>query len=1175
MSAGVLRVQVLGPVRAWLDATEIRLGPPRQRALFAVLVFRRNHVVSRSELINAVWGDDAPTTAEGSVYTYLSGLRKVLEPGRSGRTASTVLPSEGIGYRLRLDPGAVDLAGFEELLADAEAALGRGLADDAVGLANRALAMWQGEPLSGLPGPFAESCRTQLTAARLRLLETGAEAGLLAGRHADLVAELSTLVAHYPLHERLRGLLMTALYRSGRQADALEQFREARQVLADELDRQPGPELVEIHQRILVNDPAIAAPENALGVSTPVPSSISVPVTTRPRPRAMTFVGRETELAVLQDAVSELIDGRGRAVWLSGEPGIGKTELLTRGLAGLDYAAVQTYWGAGDELAQRFPLRTILECLHVTADSPDPRRARVAELAWPAASREDVLGGGGNVHAVVEALLDLVRRLCDDGPLALVLDGMQWVDEASLLVFNRLATLAGELPLLVLGACRSMSSTEALDALRDTVTREGGAVLRLLPLSDADVGRLLRVMIGAVPGPGLIQLARGAAGNPLYVEELVDALKRDGSVHVESGAAEVSATTPISLASALEQRLGFLSPTPLNVLRRAALLGIDFRVDDVNDLAVVLGQSPAEFLPSIDEATKAGILVVDGARVAFRHPLIRQALYDAMAPAVRAALHRQAAERLHNAGAAPETVARQLSATPLTPDRWTIAWVCEYGERVADWAPDIGVDLLRRSAEACDATDPRVETLTAGLARVLYWLGESPESEVRAVLGSTRDPDLRGEMHWTLACVHYRRGLDRNAVDSLRAAVDDPRVSPVWRARCRALLAARQGLGLGEIDSAQATAWAAIHEAEAVGDAFAKGYALANLWLFQSIERDHAEALRLVDQALAVLDEALAVAGADPKLVHLRLSLLDNRVFSLQCLDLLGEADATLREADRLVRAHRLPAGIVGATVVNHYWSGRWDAAVTELSELVGRRELDMAFHGLRESGPTLLLLHGVGALIAVLCDRGDEVNRHLAAADELPLLTSADRESCDFLVVAEALAAERDGRPDAALIALAPVLDERYSQMMLRHQWMPDVARIALLAGETGLARRALAICEGEARRERTPARASAALARCRGLVRGDPEPVLIAAATYREVGRPVELAQTLEDAAVLFASVGQPDRATQLGTEMIRIYDDLGAVWAIHRARARLSAHGVDLARARSGGTPRRHAV
>jgi hypothetical protein len=353
----------------------------------------------------------------------------------------------------------------------------------------------------------------------------------------------------------------------------------------------------------------------------------------------------------------------------------------------------------------------------------------------------------------------------------------------------------------------------------------------------------------------------------------------------------------------------------------------------------------------------------------------------------------------------------------------------------------------------------------------------------------------------------------------------------------------------------------AIRDAESIGDAFAKAYALENLWLFRSIDRDHAEALQLVDEALETLDQAPGGADTDSKLVHLRLSLLDNRVFSLQSLDLLEDADATLHAAADLVRRHGLPAGLVGATVVNHYWAGRWGAAVAELSALVQARELDMAFRGLRESGPTLLLLHGVGALIAALCDRDDEVNRHLEAADELPLLTSADRENCDFLVMAEALAAERDGREEAALIALTPVLDERYSQMMLRHQWMPDVIRIALTAGEISMARRALKVCEAEARRERTPARAAAALARCQGLSRRDADLVLSAASQYREVGRPVELAQALEDAAVLCAESGEHERARNIYGEAARRYGQFGAVWAAARGRSRLAAAGVDI--------------
>lgn len=1143
-----LRVQVLGPIRVWRDDTEIRLGPTRQRALFAVLAFRRDHVVSRDELINAVWGEQAPATAEGSVHTYVSGLRRALEPDRSRRAASTLLTSESTGYRLRLAAEALDATRFDTLRAEAVAALDRQAADDAIELADRGLALWRGEPLTGLPGPFAAGRRDQLVASRLDLLETRAAAGLLGGRHTELVAELTTLVAQNPLHEGLRALLMIALYRSGRQADALDQFQHARQALTAELGTQPGTRLAEIHQQILANDPGLAAPErdSVTGSTTPVR------LANRPRTSATAFVNRRAEMACLTGAVSSLAEGRGHTVWIEGEPGIGKSELLATGLADVDATAVQVCWGSGDELAQRFPLRVMLECLDVRPESSDRRRARVADLARRGSVRADVLGGGGNsTVAVVDGLVDLVRDLCADGALALIVDDLQWADEASLLVWNRLARATSRLPLLLIGACRPVPRTAALDRLRETVVHNGGATLYLDGLPESEVDDLLRGIVGAAPGPGLRQLASRAAGNPLYVRELTDALVRDHAVRIESGTADTPKSRIVdasaSLTSALTHRLGFLSPPTADVLRRAALLGVDFRIDD---LSVVLARRPSELLPAIDEATAAGVLVADGDRMAFRHPLIRQALYDAMPHAVRAALHRQAAERLDSSGAPIDTVARQLAAAPSAVDSWTIDWVLAEGETVANLAPDIGLDLIRRVTAGCDPSDSRIEALTASLARIRYWLGDLPEDEARSVLAVTRDPDLAGEMRWILGCVFYRRGMEQQAVAALREAVTATDVSPTWRARCRALLAVREGIGLGLREAAETTAWTAVREAEQAGDPFAKAYALQNLWLFRSIDRDHAEGLRLVDDALQLLDRTRA---AEPQLTHLHLSLLDNRVFSLQNLDRMTDADQTLALADEVARRHRLPGGLSVSTAVQDYWSGRWDQAVANLSAVVDARGLDMAFHGLRESGPMLLLLHGVAALIAAL--RNDEagLTGHLAAADDLPLLTSADKENCDFLCMAEALAAERAGQPEAALVALAPVLDERYSPMMLRHQWLPDAARIAMRSHKTNTAARALQMCETEARREKQPARATAAAAHCRGLMFDDPQPVLEAAAHYEQVGRPIELAQALEDAAVLLARWGREARARETLARAVGHYEALGAAWAIRRAQER----------------------
>jgi DNA-binding SARP family transcriptional activator len=1138
-----LRVELLGPVLVRRDGDERKLGAPRQRVLFSVLASRPDKVVSREDLVTAIWGQDAPASADGSIYTYVSGLRRALEPDRGNRAVSSVLLSEGPGYRLRIAAEDIDLHEFDALRRKAEQAREDGDQAAAVEAADRALALWHGEPLSGLPGPWAASVRDRLLTERLDLLEIRAAGGLAAGGHAELVAELAALVRENPLHEGLRGLLMIALYRAGRQADAVEQFRAAARVLMDELGTLPGPRLAEIQQQILTNDPILAAP----AVAAP-PRERRRPAwwAARPRPRARTFVARAAELSTLRQAVRGVSDGEGGVLLVEGEPGIGKSELLTTGMADCEDAGVQLVWGAGDELASRFPLRLMLDCLGIDADSPDPARARVAEMMRVAQSSRDPLGGGDPTLAVVNELIAIVREMCAEGPLALVADDIQWADEASLLVFTRLAMETATLPLLLVGALRPVPRTAVLDGVREIVAKQGGAVLQLAPLAGGEVAELLQGIVGGRPGSGLLGLADRAAGNPLYVGELADALVRDRHVEVSSGRAEVTSgrdvSVPTSLSSALTHRLGFLTGVATEVLRRAALLGTEFAMAD---LSVLMDRPAAELLPAIEEAATAKVLLANGNRYNFRHALIRQALYDATSPTVRTVLHRQAAERLDRAGASMETVARQLVASPVAVDSWVIDWMLRHGERIAHRAPDIGLDLLRRVVASCEHDDPRHVDLTAVLARVLYWRGELPEDEVRSVLALTRDPDLSGEMQWIRAVIYYRRGHEDQSVAALREAASAPEVSPAWQARCQALLAVREGMGLLAFESAKATALAAIDRGEQAGDNFAVAFALQALWLFESIDRDHAAALRHVDDALAVVAE-------DAGLAHLHLSLLDNRVFSLQNLDRLDEADQALAAVRSLVHRYQLPGGLPMSTAVNHYWAGRWSDGLLELS-IITRSGPELAFLGLRESSPMLLLSHGVAALIAALRDDGDEVAAHLAAADELPMLTTADRENCDFLLMAEAQAAERDGRLDEALIALEPVLDPRYAPMMLRHQWLPDVVRLALQAGSTDVVARALEICAGEAARELVPTRAAAALLRCRGLAQGDPAQVARAVAHYRNVGRPVELAQTLEDLAVVLAAAGRRAEGEAALAEAVRRYEALGAAWPARRATAR----------------------
>ncbi|MFF3674621.1 BTAD domain-containing putative transcriptional regulator [Streptomyces sp. NPDC002120] len=232
-------------------------GPPQQQATLAVLVLRAGHVVPLHELTAAVWGESAPGSAVMILRTYVWRLRKLLESGESGKTGARILESANDGYRLAVPPGSVDAVRAEELAAKAARAHAAGELEVCAEALAEAGSLWRGEPLAGVPGPFADSQRSRLAELRLHLLEERLGVDLLLGRHERAVPELTALIREEPLRERPYGLLMRALYAAGRQGDALAVFGRAREVLADELGLDPGPDLRSLHARILSGDPAL------------------------------------------------------------------------------------------------------------------------------------------------------------------------------------------------------------------------------------------------------------------------------------------------------------------------------------------------------------------------------------------------------------------------------------------------------------------------------------------------------------------------------------------------------------------------------------------------------------------------------------------------------------------------------------------------------------------------------------------------------------------------------------------------------------------------------------------------------------------------------------------------------------------------------------------------------
>ena len=302
------------------------------------------------------------------------------------------------------------------------------------------------------------------------------------------------------------------------------------------------------------------------------------------------LIGRDDEVALLTGCVHEVAAGQGRAVLIEGEPGIGKTALVRAACAEAAQLDCRVFWGAGDELGQTLPLSPFLDPvtfpgLRTREPIPGPRRETIVALLrgeLPSGRGEDVTA------ALAEQLLALVDELCAAQPTVLVIDDLQWADQASVGLWERLARSARHRPLLLIGMMRPVPQREDLLALRHTA--ELAARLQLDSLDEPQVTELVAALAGGKPAGELLRLADGAAGNPLYLTELVDALTRSCSLTVtESGVAELTSdSAPDSLSDAITDRLRFVPGWVRQVLRAAALLGVDFAV---SDLSTVLGRS--------------------------------------------------------------------------------------------------------------------------------------------------------------------------------------------------------------------------------------------------------------------------------------------------------------------------------------------------------------------------------------------------------------------------------------------------------------------------------------------------------------------------------------------------------------------------------------------------------
>jgi predicted ATPase/DNA-binding SARP family transcriptional activator len=393
---------LLGPLSVRRGGEPTAIGGQKPRALLAALLLEPNRVVSRDQLIDALWGETPPDTARNTIQVYVSQLRKLLPEG--------MLETAPPGYRLTVDPESVDLFRFVRLCEEGRTRLAKGDAAGAAETLRAALDLWRGAPLADFAWePFAHAEIARLEELRLAALEDRIDADLALARHGQLIPELELLVTEEPLRERLRAQLMLALYRTGRQADALAEYQRARRALVDELGIEPGEALRKLERAILAQDPSLGIP---LSTTAP-PRHVPIP----PYP----LLGRERELNALADLVRR--DGT-RLVTLTGTGGIGKTRLalelvnrlapeFTDGVGVAELATVQD---------PALVARTILEALGLPEAGRDPEEALI-ETLWSSRllllidNFEQVLGAAPAVARLLGAVPGLTVIVTSRAPL--------------------------------------------------------------------------------------------------------------------------------------------------------------------------------------------------------------------------------------------------------------------------------------------------------------------------------------------------------------------------------------------------------------------------------------------------------------------------------------------------------------------------------------------------------------------------------------------------------------------------------------------------------------------------------------------------------------------------------------------------------------------------------------
>ncbi|MEM9611848.1 MAG: BTAD domain-containing putative transcriptional regulator [Actinomycetota bacterium] len=701
---------VLGPLAVSRDGRTVPLGGARQMAVLARLLIDVGSVVSMDDLVDAVWDGDEPSRPEATVRSYLSHLRRAVEPDR-GRNGESVFERCPPGYRLAVDVDRLDARRFEADIEDGRRALAARDHDAAVAALESALARWRGVPYGGVPETVPVlAARARLDERRLGAIEALAEALLGRGEPEKAARLLQADLPTHPLRERLTELLMLALYRAGRQSDALDACRRLRGELLDRLGVDPSPAVQELERRILSHAEELRAPTTG-----------PAPVVSHPGRPAGT--GRPEAGPVADQVVRALQEGRSLAVAVTGEPGSGKSTVVT------DLASTVTHQlsrGGGDRRgggagraggtgeavvvvarSRRTAERPLWLWSHVLDRLADQRTMPLAAVTEP-----DDLD--------LAQVADRLRAATADGPVVVVIEDGQWADTASVDGVHHVIEELAAHPLAVIVTWRHTdpADPETLQALRRLSRLPSLVRVELGGLDRAAVERLT-LAADLAPTAASVDIHAVTGGNPAYVTELLLGLAGIGDDDPGDGdLARWPLTT--NLRELIRARVDDVHPEATEVLTLAAVAGGSFSTG----LLAAAGDLPLRLVEDVLERSAAGRLLLGVPHrndYEFIHPVVAAVLRDDLSPPRRARLHDRLGHALWRRSAPPLAIARHLArARSANASVLAARFALEAAEE-------------RSSATGrLDDTDAELTTIVAGALSAFSFVPGSEELEARA-----------------------------------------------------------------------------------------------------------------------------------------------------------------------------------------------------------------------------------------------------------------------------------------------------------------------------------------------------------------------------------------------------------------------------------------------------------